>query len=146
MAHELKSTDEVREALAAARTIAVLGAHPEDSRPASYVPAYLHSVGYRVLPVNPRCAGQRLFGETVRATLAELGEPVDLVDVFRRPQDLEGHLDDLLAMSPRPRLVWLQSGIRHDALAARLLAEGIDVVQDRCTYADHRRMGLPPLR
>jgi hypothetical protein len=131
--------------LRAARTIAVLGAHHEPARPAFYVPDYLHAQGYRILPVNAVLAGQTLWGEPVRATLAELGQPVDLVDVFRRAELLPGHLDDLLAMSPRPRLVWLQLGVRNDAFARAVEAAGIDVVQDRCTLADHRSLGVGPV-
>jgi len=81
----------------------------------------------------------------VRSTLAEIGEPIDLVDVFRRPEHLPGHLDDILAMKPRPRLVWLQLGIRNDAFARTVDSAGIDVVQDRCTLADHRRLGVGPV-
>jgi predicted CoA-binding protein len=141
---ELASLPEIADALRTARTIAVLGAHHEPSRPAFYVPDYLHGQGYRVLPVNPALAGTVLWGEPVRATLAELGEPVDIVDVFRRPDLLPGHLADVLAMSPRPRLVWLQLGIRNDAFARAVQDAGIDVVQDRCTLADHRGLGLGP--
>ncbi len=139
---ELTTDAQVTQVLAGARTIAVLGAHVEPSRPAFYVPDYLHAQGYRVLPVNPQLVGRTLWGEPVRATLAELGEPVDIVDVFRRPDLLPGHLDEILAMAPRPRLVWLQLGIRNDAFARAIEAAGIDVVQDRCTLADHRRLGV----
>lgn len=127
-----------------ARVVAVLGAHGSPERPACYVPAYLVTQGYRVLPVNPALVGTSLFGEPVRATLAELaGEAVDVVDVFRRPELLPGHEADLLAMRPLPKVVWLQQGIRNDAFAERLRAQGIEVVQDRCTLADHRALGLP---
>lgn len=145
MAHELTQIPALMGVLRRARTVAVLGAHPEWSRPAFYVPEYLHRQGYRILPVNPALVGTTLWGEPVRATLAELREPVDLVDVFRRPEALPGHLADLLAMLPLPGVVWLQAGIRHDAFAARLVAAGIDVVQDRCTYADHRAWGIGPV-
>ncbi len=139
---ELRTDAQIAEALRSARIVAVLGAHPEPSRPASYVPEYLHGQGYRILPVNPQCAGRSLWGEPVRASLAELGVPVDIVDVFRRPDQLPGHLAEILAMSPRPRLVWLQQGIRHDDFARALQAEGIDVVQDHCALVDHRRLGI----
>ncbi len=137
---ELVREDDVRNLLAGARVVAVLGAHREPERPAFYVPEYLHQHGYRVLPVNPQLAGEVLWGETVRGGLAEIGEAVDLVDVFRRPEALEGHLAEFLAM--RPRAVWFQLGIRNDRVAAALVAAGIDVVQDRCTLADHRRFRL----
>jgi predicted CoA-binding protein len=129
---------------AATRTIAVLGANDDPSKPAFYVPQYLHRMGYRVLGINPKLAGQPLHGAPVVATLAELGEAVDMVDVFRRPELLPAHLPELLAMRPRPAVVWLQLGIRHDGVAQQLRAAGIEVVQDRCTLADHRRLGLPP--
>ncbi len=121
----------------------MLGAHPDLSRAAGYVPEYLHDVGYRVLPVNVRYAGQTLWGERVRVTLAEIAEPVDIVDVFRRAEDVMAHLDDLLSMQPRPRCVWLQLGIVQPALVEPLAAVGIALVQDRCTLADHRRFALP---
>jgi predicted CoA-binding protein len=139
---ELEAEAEVREVLARARVIAVLGAHDQPSRPAFYVPDYLYRQGYRILPVNPAFAGRTLWGEAVRATLAEIAEPVDIVDVFRRPELLPGHTEDILAMKPLPRVVWLQLGIRNDAFARAIAAAGIDVVQDRCTLADHRRMGI----
>lgn len=141
---EYSSTEDIRRILEETRVVAVLGAHPQASRPASYVPAYLHSAGYRVYPVNPAKVGQTLWGQPVRASLSEVPEPVDMVDVFRRSEALPGHLDEILAMDPLPRLVWLQLGIRNDAFAAKLLAAGIDVVQDRCTLADHRRLGIAP--
>ncbi len=135
---EITDPTELKQRLFGARTVAVLGAHEARWKPAHYVPAYLHSVGMRVLPVNPRFEGRALWGEPVSATLAEIGEPVDIVDVFRRSDQLPGHLDDLLAMDPLPGLVWLQLGIRNPTFAAAVTAAGIDVVQDRCTLADHR--------
>ncbi len=134
-----------RRILERARTIAVLGASPRQERPAHYVPAYLREQGYRVLPVNPQHEGTSLFDEAVRASLHELKEPVDIVDVFRRADALPGHLEEILAMHPRPRVVWLQSGIVNDAFAKDLEEQSIEVVQDRCTYADHRSFGLPPV-
>jgi len=135
--------DDIERVLSDARTIAVLGAHDDLARPAGYVPDYLHRKGYTIYPVNPMKVGMTLWGQPVRATLAELSEPIDMVDVFRRSSDVAGHLDDLLAMAPLPKVVWLQLGIRNDAVAAALVARGIEVVQDRCTYADHRLLGLP---
>jgi predicted CoA-binding protein len=132
----------IREILTGSPTIAVLGIHQEPEKAAFYVPEYLHDEGYRVLGVNPKFVGTTLFGERVRATLREIGEPVDLVDVFRRPDAIPDHIADILAMSPHPRVVWFQLGIRNDAAAAQLEAAGITVVQNRCTLADHQRLGL----
>jgi len=139
---ELENEAQIREVLARARTIAVLGAHDQPSRPAFYVPDYLHQQGYRIIPVNAALAGRSLWGETIRADLCGIEEPVDIVDIFRRPDALPAHEADILSMKPSPKVVWLQLGIRHDTFARAIVAAGIDVVQDRCTLADHRRMGL----
>ncbi len=130
--------DDLQARLSAARRIAVLGAHTDPARPAHYVPEYLFRRGYTILPANPVYAGRTLWDEPVMATLGELAPPVDVVDVFRRSDQLDAHLGDVLAV--QPRLVWLQSGIRNDAFADRLDAAGIAVVQDRCLMVEHRRL------
>ena len=135
--------DRIRSILEAAKVIAIVGIHDNPVKPASYVPKYLHEQGYRIIGVNPRRVGTTLFGEPVRATLAEIGEAVDIVDVFRRGPDVPEHLDDILAMMPKPKVVWLQLGIRNDEVGAAVEAAGIEFVQDRCTLADHRRLGIP---
>jgi hypothetical protein len=142
VARELVTDIDVRAALASARVIAVLGAHHEPSRPAFYVPDYLHEQGYRVTGVNPVLVGRELFGHPVVAKLGDVEAPVDIVDVFRRSELLPQHVDEILAMSPRPKVVWLQLGIRNEAFAKQLVEAGIDVVQDRCTLADHRRFAI----
>lgn len=143
---ELTTDTEIAAVLRAARTIAVLGAHEQPMKPAFYVPEYLHEQGYRIVPVNPQLAGKTLWGQKVRSSLAEIGEAIDVVDVFRRPEALAGHLDDLRAMNPRPKIVWLQLGIRDDAFAMAVQQAGMDVVQDRCTLADHRRLRIGPVK
>ncbi len=140
----ITSDDAIRRILETVRTLAVVGAHPAPSRPAHYVPAYLVEQGYQVTPVNPKYAGEILFEAPVVATLGDVPGPVDMVVFFRRSEALPDYLDALLAMTPRPSVVWFQSGIRHDEVAATLSDAGIDVVQDRCTYATHRAMGLGP--
>ena len=137
--------DRIRRILTDCCTIAVLGAHRDSWKAACYVPDYLHSRGYRILPVNPRFAGELMWDERCVASLIELRDPVDLVDVFRAPAQLAAHEPEILAMTPRPEVVWLQLGIRDDAFAARLAAAGIEVVQDRCTLADHRSLRLGPI-
>lgn len=129
----------VPEILDRARTIAVLGAHVREEKPAFYVPDYLYGQGYRMLPVNPHFAGRELWGEPIVATLADLAAPVDGVVVFRRSEALPDHRDQLLDLEPAPQWVWFQLGIRNDAVAAALAADGITVVQDRCMLVDHRR-------
>ncbi len=132
----------VRRVLEEARTIAVLGAHVDPDRPAHYVPEYLAEYGYQLLPVNAAFVGQEIWGQRVVATLAELDTPIDLVDIFRRPDEIPEHLDDILAMQPLPKVVWFQLGIRNALAARQLVAAGIDVVQDRCIKTDHRRFRL----
>lgn len=131
--------EEIAEILRTARVVAVLGASPEPHRAGHYVPQYLDQQGYEVHAVNPEVAGRALFGRAAVARLQDVTAPVDVVDVFRRSSHLPDHLDDILGMRPRPKAVWLQSGIRHDAFASSLDAAGIDVVQDRCMLVDHQR-------
>lgn len=131
---------EVDRVLARTRRIAVLGIKPESrqGQPAHMVPAYLQRVGYEIVPVPvyyPEV--DTILGTPVLRSLASIPGRVDLVDVFRKPEDLMPHLDDVLAA--RPRTVWLQTGIRHDGFADALLEAGIDVVQDQCLMVEHRR-------
>ena len=132
----------LREILTSSPTIAVLGAHQEPEKAAYYVPEYLHDEGYRIIGVNPDIQGEQLFGQPVRNTLAEIDEQVDLVDVFRKSELIPQHVEDILAMSPRPKVVWLQLGIKNEDAARILESAGITVVQNRCTLADHQRLGL----
>jgi len=122
------------------RTVAVLGAKADSSEPAYYVPAYLLSRGYRIWPVNPRFAGRRLHEAETVASLRGLAEPADVIEIFRRPEYLPGHADEILALPWRPTTVWFQLGIRNDGAAATLARAGIRVVQDRCMMPEHRRL------
>ena len=131
-----------RQILDRCSTIAVLGARDRPHQAGFYVPQYLYEQGYTVLPVNPGRVGQVLWDQPVVARLTDLSAAIDMVNVFRRPETLPEHLQDFLAMSPRPQVVWFQQGIRHDEVAAQLARIGIEVVQDRCTLADHRRLGM----
>ena len=132
----------IRELLTTSPRVAVLGVHEVPEKAAFYVPEYLAEAGYQIYGVNPMFVGKTLFGRPVTATLAELATPIDLVDVFRRAELLPGHVDDILAMVPRPKVVWLQLGIKHDDVAQALEAAGITVVQNKCTLAEHQRLGL----
>lgn len=124
------------------RRIAVLGIKTEQQagQPAYFVPAYMQEAGVEVVPVPVYYPDvTHILGERVYRKLSDVPGELDLVDVFRRPSDLDQHVDDLIAK--RPRAVWLQSGIRNDAVAQRLVAAGIDVVQDRCLMVEHRAYG-----
>ncbi len=140
---ELSTDDEIGALLATTRSIAVLGIKTEAQaeQPAFYVAKYAHDAGFRVLPVPVYYPdATTILGRPVARTVSAIGEPVDLVDVFRKPSDLAGHLADLLAA--RPRAVWLQLGIRDDAFARALVDAGIFVVQDRCLLVELRARGL----
>lgn len=134
----ITDTSRISEMLRTPTTVAVLGAHTNPSKAAYYVPHYLNRQGFRIYPVNPNFAGETLFDAVVVSKLAELKVAIDIVNVFRRSEAVPEHLDDILAMSPRPQLVWLQLGIRHDETAQALSDAGIDVIQDRCMLADHQ--------
>jgi uncharacterized protein len=134
------SDDQIAEILRSSPKVAVLGIHTEPAKPAHYVPAYLHEHGYTIFGVNPRLVGEQLYDQPVRATLAELTTPIDIVDVFRRGDAIADHLADIFAMAPPPKVVWFQLGIRNDVVAAQLEAKGVTVVQDKCTLAEHRRL------
>lgn len=135
-----------RAALETARVVAVLGASDKSWRAGCYVPEYLFNQGYKLIPVNPRLVGTALWGQPVRATLASIQAPVDILDVFRDSASLPGHLDDLFAMSPLPKLVWLQLGVDHPDFTSAIADADIPLVLDRCTLADHRAFGLGPVR
>jgi predicted CoA-binding protein len=108
-------------------------------QPAIEVPRYLDRAGFDLVPVPVYYPDvENILGRPVFRRLVDVPGGIDLVNVFRKPADLAGHLDDILAK--RPAAVWLQSGIRNDAFAESLMAAGIDVVQDRCIMVDHRRL------
>lgn len=127
--------------LESTRRIAVIGIKPEShvSQPAHYVPRYLHTNGYTLYPVPVYFPdATEILGARVFRSLAEIPDPVDLVDVFRKSQDIPPHVPDILAK--RPKGVWFQLGIRHDGAAEELARAGIKVVQDRCLMVDHERL------
>lgn len=138
----LTTPEQVRTLLADVRRVAVLGARPASHahKAAFYVPQALQDIGLAIVPVvvhdHPEPV---ILGQPVYRSLADVPGPVDLVDVFRRPDDLPAHVDDLIASAPRA--VWFQSGIRHDAVAEQLAQAGIQVVQDRCLMVDYRVFG-----
>jgi predicted CoA-binding protein len=134
---------QIRELLAQTKTIAVLGIKTEDqsNQPAFYVPKYMQHAGFKIIPVPvyyPEVT--EILGETVYRSLSDIPTEVDMVNVFRRPQDIPPHIDDIIAK--KPKSVWLQLGIYHDEAARQFALAGIKVVQDRCLMVDHRRAGV----
>lgn len=135
----ITTSDGIRSLLNETRTIAVLGIKTEAQagQPAFYVPSYLQTAGFQVIPVPvyyPKAT--HILGQQVYRRLVDIPTHVDLVNVFRRSEDVPPHVEDILAKMPEA--VWLQSGIRNDAAAETLAKAGIKVVQDRCIMVDHR--------
>jgi predicted CoA-binding protein len=138
----LDNSVQIRELLAATKTIAVLGIKTEaqSHQPAFYVPRYLASAGFDVIPVPvyyPQV--NEILGQTVYRKLVDVPVELDLVNIFRRPEDVPAHLDDILAK--KPKAVWMQSGISHREVAEKLAQAGIKVVQDKCLMVEHRYLG-----
>lgn len=137
----ITTTEQIRELLSETRSIAVLGIKTEAqaSQPAFYVPSYLQSAGFDIIPVPVYYPSvTHILGQRVYRTLVEIPNEVDMVNVFRRSDDVFAHLDDMLAK--RAKSVWMQSGISNADVAEKLAKEGIKVVQDRCLMVDHRRL------
>jgi predicted CoA-binding protein len=128
--------------LASARTIAVVGASDRPNRPSYGVMQFLSDRGWRVLPVNPRITGERIVGEYVWHDLGQIGEPIDIVDIFRRPEEAGEAVDQAIAAGARA--VWMQLGVINEAAAARAEAAGLLVVVDRCIKIDAARLGVQP--
>ena len=137
----INDSNGMREVLLETKSIAVLGIKTEaqSNQPAFYVPKYMQNAGFKIIPVPVYYPDvTEILGEKVHRQLQQIPDEVDMVNVFRRPQDIPPHLDDLLAK--KPKSVWMQLGIRHDAVAEQLARAGIKVVQDRCLMVDHRRL------
>ncbi|MCU0559251.1 MAG: CoA-binding protein [Desulfobacterales bacterium] len=126
----------IRRLLSDAKTVAVLGLSPKPGRDSYRVAEYLKSKGFRIIPVRP--AQTEILGEKVVASLAEVAGPVDIVDVFRSPEQVLPHAREAIAL--RPKVFWMQEGIAHQEAAELLMAAGIDVVMDRCIKKDHERL------
>ena len=140
-ANLITSSADIRALLEGVRRVAVLGIRSESSsgKPAFYVPAALAAAGLEIVPVPVyEPAITHILGQPVFRSLAAIPGPVDLVDIFRRSDDIPAHVDDILAK--QPRAVWFQAGIRNDAVATTLAQAGIKVVQDRCLMVDYRRI------
>jgi predicted CoA-binding protein len=135
------SDDEIRTILGETKTIALVGASPRPERDSHEVMEFLQSRGYRVIPVNPVCAGETILGERVRATLREIAEPIDLVDVFRNSEAAGPVIDEAIAV--KAKAVWTQLGVVNEPAAERARAAGLAVVMDRCPKIEIPRLGLP---
>lgn len=132
----------IRQILGAVKTIAVVGWSPKPDRPSHRVAVYLAARGYKVVPVNPGQAGQQALGQSVHAQLADIQEPVDMVDIFRRSEEAGAVVDQALAAFPDLTAVWMQLGVEDTEAAARAMARGVKVVMNRCPAIEIPRLGL----
>ncbi|CAN7551822.1 CoA-binding protein [Rhizobium sp. LjRoot30] len=140
MNHDRYDDNYIRGILTSVKTIALLGASPNAERPSYGVMKFLLGRGYRVIPVNPGQAGKEILGQKVYATLADIPEPIDMVDVFRAAEYLPDIVDDALALPQKPKVIWGQLSVRHDEAAAKAEAAGLQVVMNRCPAIEYPRL------
>ena len=138
--HEHYSDELIREIMKRVKTIALVGASNNPARPSYIVTKYLSERGFKVLPVNPGLAGHTIVGLPVYRSLADLPEPVDMVEIFRNSDAAGGITDEALAMPTPPSVIWMQLGVRNDAAAARAEARGIRVIMNRCPKIEYGRL------
>lgn len=122
------------------KTIAIVGASANEVRPSFFVLKYLLNKGFTVHPVNPGHAGKEILGRTVHARLADIPEPIDMVDIFRASAAVPPIVDEVLALEPLPKVVWMQLTVRNDEAAAKAEAAGIEVVMNRCPKIEYGRL------
>ena len=139
----LTADEDIKALLASARTIALVGASDRPDRPSFRVMAALQQHGYRVIPVNPQITGEHIHGEYVFRDLHQLGDPIDIVDIFRRSEAAGEAVDQAIAIGAKA--VWMQLGVVNHEAAARAEAAGLQVVMDRCPAVDIPRLGVPPI-
>ncbi|SRR5579871_147301 len=140
MNHDRYDDAYIRGILNSVKTIAMVGVSANTSRPSYFVFKYLLERGYRVIPVNPALAGQSLLGRLAYAALTDIPEPVDMVDVFRASQHVPAVVAAALQMQPRPRVIWMQLGVRNDEAAELAEANGLQVVMNRCPKIEYGRL------
>jgi uncharacterized protein len=139
----LTSDQDIADLLSQTRTIAMVGASDRPDRPSYGVMRFLQNHGYRVLPVNPQITGEHVHGEYVWRELSQIGEPIDLVDIFRRPLAAGEAVDEAIAAGAKA--VWMQIGVINEEAADRAEAAGLKVVMDRCPKIEIPRLGVEPV-
>lgn len=140
MNHDRYDNDYITDILKTTKTIALLGASPNPDRPSNGVMRFLLSKGYRVFPVNPGQAGKEIHGQKVYARLADIPESIDMIDVFRAAEYLDGIVEEASTLPQKPKVIWGQLSVRDDAAAAKAEAAGIKVVMDRCPAIEYPRL------
>jgi predicted CoA-binding protein len=140
MNHDNYDDSYIRGILNTVKTIAMVGVSANTSRPSYFAFKYLLERGYRMIPVNPGLAGQELLGQKVYAKLADIPEPVDMVDIFRAQQYALPIVQEAIAIAPRPQVIWMQLGIRNDEAATLAEENGLKVVMNRCPKIEYGRL------
>lgn len=140
MDHDNYSADYIRDILRNVKSVALVGASGNDVRPSYFVLKYLLDKGYEVTPVNPGLAGQEIAGRRVYGRLKDIPHPIDMVDIFRNSQAAGVITDEALALVPRPKVIWMQLGVRNDEAAARAEAAGLKVVMNRCPKMEYGKL------
>ncbi|MGL6209952.1 MAG: CoA-binding protein [Paracoccaceae bacterium] len=133
------TADQLRDILTTTKVVALVGWSPNPDRPSHRVAGFLSAKGYRVIPVNPGQAGTEVRGEIVRARLSDIPEPVDMVDIFRRSEDVGPVVTEALTL-PGLRTIWMQLGVINETAAAQARAAGLTVIMDRCPAIEHPRL------
>jgi predicted CoA-binding protein len=140
MDHDYYADQFIRGILNTVKTIAMVGVSPNTIRPSYFAFKYLLERGYRMIPVNPGQAGRELLGQKVYARLADIPEPIDMVDVFRASEHALGIVQEAIALDLRPKVIWMQLGVRNDEAARLAEANGIKVVMNRCPKIEYGRL------
>jgi predicted CoA-binding protein len=138
--HDSYDPDYIRGILDSVKTVAIVGASANEVRPSFFVTKYMIDKGYTVYPLNPGIAGQEILGRPVYASLADVPEPIDMVDIFRNSEATAGVVDEALALDPLPKVIWMQLTVRHDEAAAKAEAAGIKVVMNRCPKIEYGKL------
>ncbi len=140
MNHDSYSDDYIRGILNTVKSIAMVGASEKENRPSYFAFKYLLERGYAMIPINPNRAGEEILGRRIDARLAEIPEPIDMVDIFRGSRHALPIVQEALALKPRPQVIWMQLGIRNDEAAALAEANGLKVVMNRCPKIEYGRL------
>ncbi|RWP43966.1 MAG: CoA-binding protein [Mesorhizobium sp.] len=140
MNHDAYDNAYIAGILNSVKTIAMVGASANDVRPSYFVLKYLLGKGFSVFPINPGQAGKEILGRMTYARLADVPEPIDMVDVFRGSAAVPGVVDEVLRLDPLPKVIWMQLGVRHDEAAARAEAAGIKVVMNHCPKIEYGKL------
>jgi predicted CoA-binding protein len=140
MNHDAYDDSYIREILNGVKTIAMVGASPVNVRPSYFAFKYLAQRGYDMIPVNPGHVGKSLLGKPFVASLHDIGGPIDMVDIFRSSEHVMPLVDEALALSPPPKVIWMQLGARNDEAAAKAEAKGLKVVMNRCPKIEYGRL------